>query len=115
MEYFIVANSFAAPFVSDTSTSFVEADSAEKALALYVVQYSHPFGLYSATAFRSSDAYHKGEKPLAQWLCNLEITKQRAVGGSSSYQVRSRGTTEIEVDGVVHKVEDPKGGQIVPV
>lgn len=69
-EYFIVANSFAAPFFSDTSTHFYHADSPEEALERFSKKYSHPAGLYAASAFKSSDDYHKNKNPLCRWLSN---------------------------------------------
>ena len=71
MEYFIYANSFAAPFFSDSSTSFVEAETPEAALKKFAADYKHPCGLYAASAYESADAYHKHEDSLAQWVSNL--------------------------------------------
>lgn len=70
MEFFIVANSFAAPFFSDKSTAFIEADSPEQALESFAASYSHPCGLYSAGAYENANAMHKNEPPLARWLSN---------------------------------------------
>lgn len=69
-EYFIVANSFAAPFVSDTSNTYVTADTPEDALYDFAEDYGHPFGLYSANAYASADDFHKGKEPLARWRSN---------------------------------------------
>lgn len=68
-EFFIVAHSFAAPVVSDQSTGFATAITPGGALGSFAKAYRHPAGLYSARAYRSAEAYHKGEQPLAQWLC----------------------------------------------
>jgi hypothetical protein len=72
-EYFIVANSFAAPFFSDTSESFVKAHSAPEALEKFAAEYNHPCGLYAADAFKSADAYHKGHAPLSRWRSNKSV------------------------------------------
>lgn len=69
-EFFVVANSFAAPFVSDTSTRFVTAESPQAALEKFAGEYSHKCGLYAAECYESADAYHKRERPLAKWLSN---------------------------------------------
>ena len=61
MEFFVVTNSFAAPFCSDQGTQFVEAADAEMALLKVAKEYKHPAGLYAADCYRSADAYHKGE------------------------------------------------------
>lgn len=66
-EFFIIAHSNAAPFVSDRSTHFVEARTAEQALEGFAASYSHPCGLFSANAYDSADDYHRGMDPLAGW------------------------------------------------
>jgi hypothetical protein len=65
-EFFITARSFAAPFVSDETERYMEADTAADALELFAVVYSHPCGLYAAEAWESADAYHKRGEPLAR-------------------------------------------------
>ncbi len=67
-EYFIVANSFAAPFFSDQSTHFIAADSAEDALDKFILTYKHPLGLYSAAAYFDANDFHKGFSPMASYL-----------------------------------------------
>jgi hypothetical protein len=68
-EYFIRANSFAAPFFSDTSEEFVKAPSAQKALDYFVANYKHPCGLYAARAYASADLYHKNPQDfIAEYL-----------------------------------------------
>ena len=66
-EFFIVSNSCAAPFFSDTGMSFVFGDTPEQALGLFVKNYKHPFGLYAAAIYNNSDAYHKGLAPIVRW------------------------------------------------
>ena len=112
MKYFIVANSFAAPFVSDTSTTFQEAETPEAALEAYAARYSHPAGLYAAEAYASANDYHKNAKPLAQWLCNHELAKQNATKGKASYSAISHAPGDVEVDDQRISVLDPKGGRI---
>ena len=76
-EYFVVANSFAAPIVSDTSTSYVKGVSPDDALSGFVESYKHVCGLYSANLYKSADDYHRGEKPLAKFRHSkcIEIEK----------------------------------------
>ena len=64
MEYFIVANSKAAPMVSDQSNHFAEAGSPKDALLRVIHSYSHPAGFYSASVWSDANSYHKHEKPL---------------------------------------------------
>jgi hypothetical protein len=106
-EYFIVANSFAAPFVSDQSTGFEAASTPVLALSQYADRYKHPAGLYAAQVYASADAYHKGEKPIARWLSNHARRIEEAHPGS----ICSHGPGSIELDGKAVTVKDPKSGR----
>lgn len=66
-EYFVVANSKAAPFASDQSTTYVIGETPQEALRKFVMDYSHPCGLYSANLYESADAYHKSRPPLTRF------------------------------------------------
>lgn len=112
-EFFIVARSFAAPFVSDESTHYLVAETAADALRGLAVSYSHPCGLYAAQAYASADDWHKGAAPLAQWLCNHEIAKRDATAGEGNYSYLSNGPGDFEVNGERIRVEDPKGGRVM--
>lgn len=108
-EYFIVANSFAAPFCSDTSTHFHEGVSAGHSLNHFAeTAYKHPCGLYSAAAYDSAEAYHKGAKPLQRWLSN----HARTIEESGATSIRSDGPGVIELDGKPRKVKAPKEGSL---
>jgi hypothetical protein len=113
LEYFIRAASFAAPFVSDESTDYVEADTPEEALLAFVERYKHPMGLYSADAYASADAYYKDQPRLARWLCNKQRVLDEATSGKSAYSVYSPSADAVEVDGERIEIQDPKGGGIV--
>ncbi len=75
-EYFVVANSFAAPFVSDTSTSYIKGTSPENAMSRFIELYKHPAKLYAANLYKNADDYHKGKTPLAQFI-HPSIKKER--------------------------------------
>jgi hypothetical protein len=111
-EYFIQARSFGAPFVSDESTAYMEAASPQRALELYAAGYDHPAGLYAAEAYTNADAFHKGEKPLAQWLCNHERAKQQLTADLDRYPYLGHGPGDFEIDGVRHHIDDPKSGSV---
>jgi len=64
-----MANSYAAPFFSDTSKYFIKADSPEEALKKAKDEYSHPCGLYAMNVYQDANAYHKGEEALLKWKC----------------------------------------------
>lgn len=81
-EFFVVANSCAAPMVSDESFHYVEAPSSASALERLVTDYKHPFGLYAAAAYYSSDDFHKSHKPAARWLSNKALQAQSERAGS---------------------------------
>ena len=109
MEFFIIANSFAAPFFSDTSNTFQEADSAEQALDIFAKNYKHPCGLYAASCYKDANAYHKGEKPLAKWLsneANFMIDKTGAI-----YKSGFKG--KIRINGAWYSIDNPKEGSVV--
>lgn len=113
-EYFIVTNSFAAPFMSDMDTQYIFAESPEDALARLATRYRHPAGLYAAVAYASADAYHKGKAPLARWMSNAAAAKERAAEGKGSYSICGYGPGVFTLDGITHKVADPKAGSIRP-
>lgn len=108
-EYFIVANSFAAPFCSDQSTGFQASLTPISALAAFAARYTHPFGLYAAEAYASAEAYHKGEKPVARWLSN----HARAIAEKKPTLIVSHGPGSLELDGKAVKIESPKAGRAV--
>jgi hypothetical protein len=108
MEYFIFANSFAAPFFSDTSHDFQEAPTPKAALQIFAGRYSHPCGLYAAACYESAEAYHKGTQPLARWLSNHAAKIEHAKPTS----ILSEGPGKIKLDGKWTTVEDPKGGRV---
>jgi hypothetical protein len=114
-EYYIVAQSFAAPFFSDTSTHWIVAECAEHAINKLRDQYKHPAGLFAALCYLDANAQSKGEKPLAKWLCNHEAEKERLTKDLGSYSYRGEGPGKFQIDGEWHTVENPKGGRFVTV
>ncbi len=113
MEYFIVANSFAAPFVSDTSESFQEADSPENALKLFAARYSHPARLFAAACYSSATDFHKGKASLARWLCNHELARQKAMKPKEACMYEGIAPGRFKVNGNLIVVEKPFEGRIV--
>lgn len=112
-EYFIKANSFAAPFFSDDSSSYQKGCNPDDALEQFAREYSHPAGLYAAACYESADAYHKNKKPLARWLCNHEAAKQKATEGRGSYSFLSERPGRFRIDGEWFDVPEPKKGNVV--
>lgn len=110
-EFFIVANSFAAPFVSDTSTKHIEAETAEAALEAFAAAYSHPAGLYAAICYGNADAYHKSGKPLAKWMSNQAQFMQENANAPCS--VFSKAPGSVELNGEPHRIKNPKAGAVV--
>jgi len=73
-EYYIVANSFAAPFVSDTSKKWWNGINSADALLSFVKEYKHPCGLYVAWIYEDANHASKNpEKPLRKWESNAAI------------------------------------------
>lgn len=112
-EYFIVANSFAAPFCSDYSREFVKAKSPEEALLKFAGTYTHPAGLYAAACYQDANAEAKGDKPLAKWLSNHAKTiadKTRKLG---CYSLKSNGPGDFEINDDRFIIDKPKDGVVV--
>jgi|WetSurMetagenome_2_1015567.scaffolds.fasta_scaffold895905_2 hypothetical protein len=66
--FFVVANSCAAPFFSDTSTEFVSGKTPWHAMENFKDSYDHPAGLYGANLYKDANAYHGGDKPLIRFI-----------------------------------------------
>ena len=66
-EFYVVTNSMAAPFVSDTDYRFVKAKTAAAALKWAMKAYRHPCGLYAAAVYADANALAKGKPALATW------------------------------------------------
>lgn len=109
-EYFIVANSFAAPFFSDNSQKFQKANSPEKALEIYAKNYKHPCGLYAAVVYKDANAYHKGKKPLAKWLSN-EAKYMEGKTGSIFKPCLGK----VRINGIMHNIDNPQQGSLVAI
>ncbi len=107
IEYFVVHNSNAAPFFSDTDECYVRANSPNEAIDSFVKTYTHPFGLYTAFVYENADAYHKKEKPLVRWLCNRAKFLEGKTGS-----IRSLGEDGVEINGVTHSIDNPRLGKV---
>lgn len=68
-EYYVVTQSKAAPFFSDSGYQFVEAETPQAALEKARAEYNHPAGLFAAAVYTDANAERKGEKALDRWLC----------------------------------------------
>jgi len=112
-EYFIVANSKAAPFFSDTSTHFVTASNPTVALKQFKETYKHSCGLYAAVLFANSDAYHKSQKPIAKWVCNFELEKQKVTKDLGCYLYMGIDKNTFEVNNVKYTIKNPDGGETI--
>lgn len=108
-EFFIQYTTFAAPFVSETGTTYVEAASPEAALIEYCEREGYP-RTYAAEAYKNADAMHKGHKALARWLSNKA---QVVEGVGTGHTLYSESPTHVEVDGSKVAIEDPYAGAIV--
>ncbi len=112
-EYFIKGTTFAAPFVSEDVSGFIEASDPSEALHTFVGKYKNGVGIYAAKAYTSADDYHKSKEPLATWLSNHEIAKRSATTGKGSYTYMGNGPGDFEIDGKQIHVDNPKDGSIV--
>lgn len=112
-EFYIVANSFAAPFFSDMDTAFVKAASAKAALIKYAKTYDHPAGLYCANCYRDANASAKGAKPLAEWQSNHLIALLKETKDKPGYSYFGHAPGDFEVNDKRIKVKNPKAGKVV--
>ena len=112
-KYFVCANSFAAPFFSNTSTGYCYGETPEDALVKFAAAHEHPRGLFAAALYVSADAYHSDERPLAKWLCNDEQERMRRTKGKGAYIMCHHGPGLMTIDGESVAVADPKGGSLV--
>jgi len=67
-EYFVVANSFAAPFFSDLSQEYIKGKTPTEAITRFRKGYRHPMGLFAAMLYANADDFHKEKEPLLVWL-----------------------------------------------
>lgn len=111
-KYFIVANSFAAPFCSDQSTGFQTAENPKEALEKFAKGYGHRFGLYAAMCYESAEAYHEGKEPVGQWLCNFEQEKERVTKNLGAYTFCHKAEGVFTVDDKEYHVVNPRKGSV---
>lgn len=76
------ANSNAAPFFSDPSEGFIDAEGPMEALKKVVADYTHPCGLYAATILEASPDNHV----LARYLSNRAATQAKAPNGMTKWE-----------------------------
>jgi len=112
-EYFISAQTFAAPFFSDTIERYVKADTPQAAVNSFREACDHPCGLYAIACYASADAMKKGQKQLALWLCNHEIAKEKAFDETGRCSYLGHGPGKFRVGDTEYDIADPKGGQFV--
>lgn len=115
MEFYIHGSSFAAPFVGDTISKYIESETAHDALLTFVASRPHPFGVYAANAYLSADHMNKGESAISVYRSNKELAKQRVTKGMSSYEYQGGGPDRMTIDGVTYKIDDPTGGKVLPM
>jgi hypothetical protein len=106
-KYFVFANSFAAPLVSDRSMGYISSENAESVMLDFVETYNHPCGLYSANLYKSADDYYQNLPPLVEWRSNYAIMTDGVVGF-----IRIIGPNSIAVNGIIRTCENPKDGKI---
>jgi hypothetical protein len=113
-EFFIHATSFAAPFVGDETTGYVQAETPEAALEKYAATiYGHPCGLYAADCYASADAFHKRQPRLARWLSNKAQAVEGAIAKRGAASIYSESPDKVEINGEMVEITDPKAGCVV--
>lgn len=107
-KYFVVTNSFAAPFMSDTEERFYKGNTPQEAIKKAIRYYNHPAGLYSAALWKNTNDYHKGKKPLVRAQCNREVFIQQKTKGLGGYMISSRSIDEVSINDKSFKIDDPR-------
>lgn len=74
-------NSFAAPFVSDSDSGFIEATDPMAALRMVVHNYDHPCGLYAAVIREATPK----NPVVARYLCPIAAAEEAAAKGKGCY------------------------------
>jgi len=109
-EYFIIANTFAAPFVSETIETFTKGKDAKDAMKNFID--GHKNEIYSARGYKNADAFYKKEKPVVNYDCNKLLLLNSLTKDKSTYSYLSHSDKEFELDDVIYKVEEPREGVI---
>lgn len=73
----MVANSFAAPYFSDTDKVWRKGKTARAVLDAFVKNYKHPYGLYWAGVWRDANAFTRGHKALAEYLSKESAARRK--------------------------------------
>lgn len=107
-EFFVHGRTFAAPFVSEDITRYIEATEPGAALEALAAELHDGVGLFAGNAYASADDFHKDRPALARWLSN----KALAIQGASSVYSESPGRATLDGDREI-VIEDPKGGRVV--
>lgn len=73
-EFFVHTMSDPAPFCGDADTFYRTGPDATIVLNRVKAKYDHPAGLHSVSVYKSADAFHKNQKPLASYRhrCGFE-------------------------------------------
>ena len=66
-EFFVVTMSDPAPFCGDVDHCYRKGLTAEIVLERVKAKYDHPAGLHAVGVYKSADAWHRGNKPLAEF------------------------------------------------
>jgi hypothetical protein len=103
---FVVARTFAAPFVFETIERYVDGDP-RAAIEALVSQNRDGIGIFAADAWSTADDYYRDRSPLARWRSNKALVIE---GASSIY---SEGPDRVEIDGEWHEIDDPKLGRFI--
>lgn len=111
--FFIHAESFAAPFVSDASEHYIEAETPKEALEKLAEEYDHSCGLYSAACYESAEVYFNKEEPLAKWLCNFELAKRSATKELDRDIFLGYSPDLFEIDEEPFAVLNPREGRVI--
>jgi hypothetical protein len=112
-DFYIKGNTFAAPFVSEPVADWITAETPEEALQRLSDLLKPIYGLYAAQCYKDANAASRNEKPLARWLSNHEIAKQKATEHLGAYSYLGEAPGRFRINDEWFDVDDPKGGRII--
>lgn len=111
-EFFVKAQTFAAPFCSDELVRYIPGEDPVEAVEAWVESRPHPCGIYYAAVYANADDMHRGRKPLCEWKSNYQRAREEATKGKGCYISRGLGENAFEIDGEKFWVECPREGAV---
>jgi hypothetical protein len=79
------------------------------------VRYKHRAGLYYAAVYEDASSFMRKESALLEWRCNRLLKEDQITKELDAYTLIAWGDNELVIDGVSHKIDNPRDGRIIEV